>query len=89
VARQTSDLDEGSFTLEYVPEGKYILEVSGVEDAEPKASEAAPGDSAGAAQTPNAVHHYADKEIPLSVLGDMDAIQIQLSAVPTEKSKAQ
>jgi hypothetical protein len=89
VARQTSDLDEGSFTLEYVPEGKYILEVSGAEDAEPKAPEAAPGDSGAAASKTNAVHHYADKELPLNVLGDMDAIQIQLSAVPIEKPKEQ
>jgi len=37
-ARETSILDDGSFSLQYIAEGKYILAVSGAQDAEQKAA---------------------------------------------------
>ena len=36
-AREAPLLDDGSFTFEYVPEGKYILQVSGAQDEQQKA----------------------------------------------------
>jgi hypothetical protein len=84
-ARETSLLEDGSFSLEYVPEGKYVLQVSGVQDAEPKGQESAPGGSEVTPSAANATPRYADKEIPLAVLGDMEDIQVQVTAVPPDK----
>ena len=88
-ARETSLLDDGSFSLQYVVEGKYILQVSGAQDAEQKAAEpGADNSQAAAAKVPTAAS-YADKEIPLAVLNDMDDIQIPLAAPPPDKPQSQ
>ena len=51
-ARETSILDDGSFSLQYVAEGKYILAVSGAQDAEQKEAEpGADNSQAAASQT--------------------------------------
>jgi hypothetical protein len=89
-ARETSILDDGSFSLQYVAEGKYILQVSGAEDAEQKAAEPGPDNSPAAAAKPApAAASYADKEIPLAVLNDMDDVQIPLAAPPPDKPQSQ
>ena len=88
-ARETSLLEDGSFSLEYVPESKYVLQVSGAQDAATKGPESTPGESEAAPSTANAAHRYADKEIPLMVLGDMEDIQVQVTAVPPDKSENQ
>ncbi len=84
-ARETSILDDGSFSLQYVAEGKYILAVSGAQDAERKAAEPGADNSPAAAAKVPAVVSYADKEIPLVVLNDMDDMQIPLAAMPPDK----
>jgi hypothetical protein len=82
-ARETSLLEDGSFSFEYVPEGKYILQVSGAQDAEPKDSQSAPGDAQTMAPKPPL--HYTDKELPLNVMDDGDDIQVQLAVTPPDK----
>ncbi|MGA9667803.1 MAG: carboxypeptidase-like regulatory domain-containing protein [Terracidiphilus sp.] len=79
-ARETALQDDGSFSLDYVPEGNYILQVSGAGDADPKVSEPAVTgpDAQPASHAP--VVHYTDKEVPLRVLANMTDMQVSLSA---------
>ena len=88
--RETAIQDDGSFSLEYVAEGKYILQVSGAQDAEPKASEqgAENSEAAAPAKTPAPVV-YKDKEIPLAVLGEINDIQMPLAANVADKPQSQ
>lgn len=79
--REIPLFDDGSFSFPYLPEGSYIIQVSGALDAEPKASEPGPGDAGAAAKTPTA-RLYQDKELPLIVQTDLKDIQIQLVATP-------
>jgi hypothetical protein len=73
-ARETALLEDGSFSLEYVPEGKYILQISGAMDAVQKVSE-----PDALAAKPDADIHYADKEIPLIVMDDMSDVNLAVS----------
>jgi len=84
-ARETRCADDGSFSFEYVPEDKYIVQVSGAQDPAEKDAQSSSGNPE--AGTVNAVRHYLDKEIPLTVLDAMDDIQIQLTAVPPAKPR--
>lgn len=84
-ARETTVDEDGSFSFQYVPDGKYILQVSGAEDAQQKDSDAPPADPGAAPVKANAPHHYADKEIPLTVIDDADDIQVVLSQAPADK----
>jgi hypothetical protein len=96
-ARETDLGDDGSFAFDYVPEGKYILSVTGAQDTQEKAAEAEPTGTvvAGtaspatvqvmpdAAQTKPAAHVYADKEMPITVMNDMENLSVPLVyAVP-------
>jgi len=81
-ARETKSLDEGSFSFPYVPEGKYILQVSGAEDVEQKRVKTNPDGSVQVETVPNSARRYADKELPITVEDDMDEMQITLSPVP-------
>jgi hypothetical protein len=87
-ARETSILDDGSFSLQYVAEGNYILAVSGAQDAEQKAAEPGPDSSQATAAKPALIVPYTDKEIPLAVLNDMDEIQVPLAAAPQDKPQS-
>lgn len=85
--RETALQEDGSFSLEYVPEGSYILQVSNAGDADPKGSEpAATGPDAPPAN-PAPVAHYKDKEVPLQVLTDMEDMQVALSAAQQDNSQ--
>jgi hypothetical protein len=84
-ARQISPLQDGSFSFEYVPEGKYIVQVSEAQDAAEKDPQSSPGDQETGTPKTNLIRHYADMEIPLEVLADIDDVQFQLTAVPTAK----
>jgi hypothetical protein len=88
-ARETSVLDDGSFSLQYVAEGNYILAVSGAQDAEQKAAEPGPDGSQAEAAKPVPVARYMDKEIPLAVLNDMDDIQMPVAAAAPDKPQSQ
>jgi len=80
VARKTSLLDDGSFAFGFVPDGRYILQVSGAADASPN------GDGQKK-HTPEQT--YQDKEIPLVVAADMEDVNIPVPATPPDKVQAQ
>ena len=86
-ARETAIQEDGTFAFEYVPQDKYILKVSGAGDAAPKADDPTPDSSTPAPKPPPEVH-YADKEIPLTVLDDISGIAIALSPVTPDKPAA-
>jgi hypothetical protein len=88
-AREVSLAEDGSFSFQYVPEGKYILLVAGAQDAEQKNSEPGSGDSGAAVAKTNTARRYADKELPITVLTDMDDLQIQLALAPPDKPQNQ
>jgi hypothetical protein len=67
---QIEDDDGGSYSFDYVPEGGYILQVSAAQDAGNS------GNDPGAAKPPR---HYADKEIPVQVAGDVDDLNVSLA----------
>jgi hypothetical protein len=76
-ARETAIQEDGTFSFEYVPQDKYILQVSGAGDTQPKQQDPAPeGPNPATTATPEI--HYADKEIPLTVLEDTSSIAIAL-----------
>jgi hypothetical protein len=78
VARKTSLLEDGSFAFGFVPDGKYIVEVSGAADADQKTD----GDTqASPART------YMDKEIPLIVAGDMEDVNLSLARTIPDKAQ--
>jgi hypothetical protein len=77
-ARQT-DLDEnGDFEFDYVPDGKYILTVSGAHDEEKK--DAGPANGGGQSQTTQSAPTviYADKEMPINVMNDLGNLNFSL-----------
>jgi hypothetical protein len=84
-----SALNDGGFSFAYVPEGSYILQVSGAQDAEQKNSEPAQGDAAAAPSNAARARAYTDKEMPLTVMADMDDIQVQLNNPPPDKPQQQ
>ncbi|HEV2487848.1 MAG TPA: carboxypeptidase-like regulatory domain-containing protein [Terracidiphilus sp.] len=77
-ARKTSLLDDGSFAFGFVPEDKYILQVSGAADADQK------GD---AQSKTNAARTYKDKEMSLVVLGNMEDVNVSVAAAPQDKTQ--
>ena len=79
VARKTSLLQDGSFAFEFVPDGRYILQVSGAADADQQND----GES-----KPVAPQTYADKEVPLVVASDMDDLTLPLNATPRDKAQS-
>jgi hypothetical protein len=85
--RETSLQDDGSFSFDYVPEGKYILQVSSAMDAVQKASQSGDGvDPPSAKAAPDVL--YTDKEIPLTVLDDLSDVTIAVSPVAPVKPPA-
>lgn len=85
-ARRADIAKDGTFSFAYVPAGAYILQVTGAQDAAPPGpgqnSANGTGGTASPAQTPPAMVHYLDKEMPVTVQDDMEDITIPLSAVP-------
>lgn len=78
VARKTSLLQDGSFAFGFVPDGKYILQVSGAADAEQQA------DAKSNASPPLT---YADKEMPLVVASDMEDLNLPVATTPQDKTQ--
>jgi hypothetical protein len=86
-ARQTDLLEDGTYSFEYVPEGNYILKVSGAADQEEKAADPGQGETQPGASQPEpgqpgttqsvAVRTYVDKEVPITVSND-DEINLAL-----------
>jgi hypothetical protein len=87
-AREVSLQPDGSFALEYVPEGKYILRISEARDVAQKDPE--PGDGeADSTQSKAKAGGYADKEMLLNVLDNMEDVQVQVVALAPEKPRGQ
>jgi hypothetical protein len=80
-ARVIYSLDDGGFSFPFIPEGKYILQVAGANDAEQQITKTNPDGSSQTITEPNSARHYADKEVPVTVEDDMNDIQITLSLV--------
>lgn len=80
---------DGSFLIQYVPAGEYILRVTGAQDANPSNQNANSTDSTSSPQPAPEVHRYLDKEIPLSVQSDMSDVTMQLQEAPKTKSADQ
>ena len=72
--RETTLAADGRFSFDYVPRGNFILQVAGGSEAE----ERAPGEG---------IQSYADKETPVTVLDDVDDINIALASLPKPASK--
>ena len=87
-ARETTVQEDGTFEFDYVPQDKYILKISGAGDAQPKQQDSAPEASNLATNAPPEVH-YADKEIPLTVLEDTSSVAIALPPVAPAKPSSQ
>lgn len=86
-ARETASADDGSFSFEYVPEGKYILAVSNAQDAADKSAGTDPGGVDPATGKTVTGQRYSDKEIPVTVMDNMDDVQVQLAPAAPEKPK--
>jgi hypothetical protein len=82
-ARQ-ADLDEnGDYEFDYVPEGKYILTITGAHDEETKDAVGGKGDQQPQAAQVVTTHLYADKEMSINVLSDQENLNLSLPlAVP-------
>ncbi len=78
VARKTSVLEDGSFAFEFVPDGRYILRVSGAADADP---------DGGGQPKHTPAQTYRDREMPLIVAGDMEDVNLPVTATPPEKTQ--
>ena len=89
-AARQADLDEdGDFEFDYVPDGKYILAVSGAHDEEIRDGGPSNGGGQPQAQQTVTTHIYADKELPISVLNDLGSLNLSLTvAVPVGGAQA-
>jgi hypothetical protein len=74
--------EEGTFMLNYVPEGSYVLKVTSAADSERKSGEAPAANDFGRMLNSNAVRSYGTAEIPVAVMGDVIGIVVQ---VPNQK----
>jgi hypothetical protein len=79
-ARETSLLEDGSYSFEYVAEGKYILQLTGAQDEEQKESDSNSANAEAATVKSVPIRHYTDKEIPLSVLNDIEDMNLAVAA---------
>lgn len=80
--RRTAIRSDGSFEFEYVPADNYILQVTDAQDGD--AGGAAQGTTGGGQQAQSApeIHRYLDKEIALSVQGEMNDVNLPLVEAP-------
>jgi hypothetical protein len=76
--RTTMLQQDGSFQLNYAPEGQYLLHVSGAGDTEKTGSDDSAGDFARMMHS-KVVKSYADAELPLSVKSDATGLVLQVA----------
>ena len=86
-AREARTSEDGIFSFPYVPEDKYIIQVSGAKDAAQENPEDSSGNTGAVTSKPIAARSYADKEMPVTVMGEVDDLQIQLVVAPPDKTK--
>jgi len=80
--RSTTIRGDGSFEFQYVPAGNYILQVTNVQDNGGNSARGSDQQAQPAAE----VHRYLDKEVPLSVQGEMNDVNITLIEAFPQKS---
>ena len=64
-----------------------MIQVSGAKDAAQENSEDSSGNMGAATSKPIAARSYADKEMPVTVMSEVDDLQIQLVVTPPDKPK--
>jgi len=77
-ARETSLDDNGNYEFDYVPDGKYILTISGAQDDEKKENGPGKGDQQEQTTQSAPARVYADKEMSLNVLNDLGNLNFSL-----------
>jgi hypothetical protein len=80
--RMTMIEQDGGFHLNYVPDGQYILQVSGAADTERSANDDAGGDFARLLHA-KAIKSYGQAEMPIVLRNDSTGLVLQ---VPDEKA---
>jgi len=74
---RTASLDaDGQFSFEFVPEGHYLLRISGANDAT--------DDESGGTNSAASVPRYGDRELSLQVAGDIDNADAVLNRTPNK-----
>jgi 5-hydroxyisourate hydrolase-like protein (transthyretin family) len=85
-AREIKTSEDGNFSFADVPEGSYILQISGGQDAEKQDSDSASEDSETAHSKSAILQIYAQKELPLTVLqNDVDDLNVRLELITPVK----
>jgi hypothetical protein len=87
-ARETS-FEDGSFEFQYVPDGTYILQVSDANDMAEGNSQPDGEHVDGAVSGGNAAAKYADKEIALEVMDNLEDANVALDPVQPKKQDTQ
>lgn len=89
-AMRQTDLDEnGDYEFDYIPEGKYIVVVSGARDEGKADSVNGKGGVQSQSSPPVPAPVYSDKEFPIAVLNDLENLNISLPlAAPTGRAAA-
>jgi len=74
LARSMPLRKDGSFAFDYVPQGEYLLRITGAQDA---IKTAGASNTAGTEQAQ--IRRYQDKEMPLAVQSDMADVNLSLA----------
>jgi hypothetical protein len=80
------DATTGSFRMELVPEGVYILKVSSAADAIVE-SGSLPAPQQGTFRHLRPIHNYADTEQSLTISGDLSSVVVKMVDAPINSDK--
>jgi hypothetical protein len=83
VAMTNTTFSDASFLFPFVPEGSYILQVTDASFTEPAPSD---GSAQSTGTTAARVHELANREIPVTVDGDVRDLAIQLVEAPRKNT---
>jgi hypothetical protein len=77
----------GTFELNFVPEGEYVLKISSAADSVVETGKS-PGPQGGTYTRRKTVRDYVETEQPLSVHGDMSGVVVEMIAKEDTSKKA-
>jgi len=89
LAEATVQYDDAAFHLEYVPEGDFVLKVSGAKDLTMVQVENSPGSTPRFREESKTVKTYGDAEQPLVVKGDVSDVVAMVPEIGKSKGAAQ